>query len=332
MSDQTLAPPTEALAPGVAEFVDRFNRVLPPDFYTRPVDEQRRLYARLHEAEFRFPYPDGVELVDDVVDSAQGSARVRVHRPAERVDDATVLYMHGGGFVLGTIDTHDSIVAEMAATTGLTTVSVDFSPAPEQPFPRAVEECFAALCGVVEHARRLEIDPRRIAVAGDSSGGNLAVVLCLAARDRNGPRPRAQVLVSPVLDFARWRGGGEDAPLLSGDEMEFFTRCYVGGDMDAVEHPYVSPLRTARFHDLPPAYVMAAEWDSLRTDAIDYARALRAHGTPVELVLEPGFVHACLRARALSPSVAEAFDRLCAATSRLLGAPSPAPARAPAGR
>jgi acetyl esterase len=202
-------------------------------------------------------------------------------------------------------------------------IAVDFRPAPEHPFPAALEDCYAALCGVAAEADRLDVDPSLLGVAGDSSGANLAVALCLVSRDRGGPPVHAQALVSPVLDFARWKSGGEDAPLLSGDEMVLFTRQYTG-DPANVEHAYVSPLRSARFHGLPPAYIMAAEADSLCVDAGQYAERLRAEGTPVELVVEPGFVHACVRARGVSPAVAEAWDRFCAAAARLLdAAPTP---------
>jgi acetyl esterase len=308
-------------AEGVAEFVDRANEVLPPNFHTRPVPEQRALYDGLVDA-FPFDRPDGVEVVDDAVTVDGHTVGLRVYRASSEPGQPAVLYFHGGGFVLGSIHTHDSIVAELAAKAGVTAIAVDFRPAPEHPFPAAVEDGWTALRGVVAEADRLGIDPDRIGVAGDSSGANLAVALCLVTRDRGGPRIAAQSLVSPVLDFARWRSGGEDAPLLSGDEMVFFTACYVG-DRANVEHPYVSPLRSATFEDLPPAYVMAAELDSLRVDAEAYAERLRAEGTAVELVVEPGFVHACVRARGMSPQVADAVDRWCAATAALL-APEPA--------
>jgi acetyl esterase len=318
-------------APGIAEFVTRANSVLPPDYHTRPLAEQRRLYASLVD-EFPFPRPAGVAVRDDTVrdDTGRGAGGrgvravpVRVYRPDRRTGRGAYLYLHGGGFVLGSLDTHDTIAAELAAKSGQVVIAVDFRPAPEHPFPAALEDCYAALRGVAAEADRLDVDPGLLGVAGDSSGANLAVALCLVSRDRGGPPVHAQALVSPVLDFARWNSGGEDAPLLSGDEMVLFTRQYTG-DPANVEHAYISPLRSARFHGLPPAYIMAAEADSLCVDAGQYAERLRAAGTPVELVVEPGFVHACVRARGVSPAVAEAWDRFCAAAARLLDA-APAP-------
>jgi acetyl esterase len=315
-------------APGIAEFVERANSVLPPDYHTRPLAEQRRLYASLVE-EFPFPRPAGVTVVDDTVTGNGRAVPVRVYRPARRTGRGAYLYMHGGGFVLGSLDTHDTIAAELADRSGLVVVAVDFRPSPEHPFPAAVEDCYAALCGVAAEADRLDIDPGLIGAAGDSSGANLAVAVCLVTRDRLGPPVRAQALISPVLDFARWQGGGEDAPLLSGDEMVLFTRQYTG-DPANVLHRYVSPLRSARFDALPPAYIMAAEADSLRVDSLAYAERLRAHGTPVELVVEPGFVHACVRARGVSPAVAQAWERFCAAAATLLNG-TPAAGAEPAG-
>jgi acetyl esterase/lipase len=309
-------------ATGLAEFIERSNRVLPPDFWRAPVGVQRKLYEGLVE-EFHFDRPPGVSVQDDHVDADRRRIGLRVYRPAARRGRGALLYMHGGGFVLGSLETHDTLVAELADKTGLVVIAVDFRPAPEHPFPAPLEDCYDALVGVVAQAERFGIDPAHLGVAGDSSGANLAVALCLAARDRGGPPIRAQALISPVLNFARWRGGGKDAPLLSGDEMIFFTRCYTGNP-EHLEDPYVSPLLTAQFHGLPPAYIMAAEQDSLCADAVAYASELHKHRIPAQLSVEPGLVHACVRARGLSPEVADAWARFCTAAEQLL-AESPAP-------
>jgi acetyl esterase/lipase len=310
-------------ASGITAFIERANAVLPPDFHRAPIWQQRQLYNNLNHA-FPFERAPGIQIWDTDVQHNGQCIPIRVYRP-ETAQSAggALLYMHGGGFVLGSLETHDTIVAELAAKSGQTLIAVDFRPAPEHPFPAAIEDCYAALCGVVADASRFDIDGGRIGVAGDSSGANLAVATCLQARDRGGPTICAQILVSPVLDFARWRSGGTDAPLLSSDEMVFFTTCYVG-DSAYIDHPYVSPLRNAQFHGLPPAYILAAECDSLCIDAHGYAELLRQQGIPVQLVVEPGFVHACLRARGCSPAVADAFDRLCAATRALVADSEPA--------
>lgn len=303
-------------APGVEEFVKRCDTVMPPGFYTGPVASQREMYHALID-EFRYPRPDDVHVFDTCVQNEGRDIAVRVYDPSPRRSRGALLYVRGGGFVVGSLATHDTVVAELASKTGMLTFAVDYRLAPEHPFPAAVEDTFATLLGVVAEVDRFDIDPDRIGIVGDSSGANLAVVTCLMTRDRGGPTLRGQGLISPVLDFTRWQSGGEDAPLLTGGEMEYYTRCYVT-DPAQLLSPYVSPLCSASFHDLPPAYIMSAEMDSLRVDAAQYAAALREHGIFVQVVVEPGLVHSAVRARGLSPQVADAWDRFCARTAWLI--------------
>lgn len=305
-------------APGIEEFVERSNKAMPPDFYLQPVDEQRALYEGLTR-EFPYELPADVVITDDAVSHDGRTVPVRVYRPRGRRGRGVLLYLRGGGFVVGSLETHNSVVAELAANSGLTAIAVDFRMAPEHPFPASVEDCYAGLCGVVAEAGRLDIDPERVVVCGDSSGGNMTVVLCMMTRDRQGPPIAGQAPISPVLDFSRWRHGGADAPLLTGGEMGYYTACYCPNPEDA-RHPYVSPLLNGTFDGLPQAYVMGAELDSLLADSVDYTAKLRANGTAAELVVEPGLVHAAVRARALAPAVADAWRRYCAAAGRLAGA------------
>jgi acetyl esterase len=304
-------------APGIEEFVDRSNQAMPPDFYLRPVEVQRALYEGLTR-EFPYEIPAGVDIADDAVVHDGRTVPVRVYRPSALRGRGVLLYLRGGGFVVGSLETHNTVVAELAVNAGLTAIAVDFAMAPERPFPASVEDCYSALCGVATQAGRLGVDPRRIVVCGDSSGGNMTVVLCMMTRDRGGPAIAGQAPISPVLDFSRWRHGGADAPLLTGGEMEYYTACYCPDPEDA-KHPYVSPLLQGTFDGLPSAYIMGAELDSLLSDSVDYAARLRAHGTAAELVVEPGLVHAAVRARALSPAVADAWRRYCSAAARLAG-------------
>ncbi|WP_394299963.1 alpha/beta hydrolase [Sphaerimonospora cavernae] len=290
---------------------------MPPDFYLKPVAEQRALYLGLGQ-EFPYELPEGVAIADDAVEHDGRRIPIRVYRPEDRRGRGVLLYIRGGGFVVGSLETHNTVAAELAANSGLTTIAVDFRMAPEHPFPACLEDCYGALCGIVAAAERFDIDPERVVVCGDSSGGNMSVVLCMMSRDRHGPRLAGQAPISPVLDFSRWRDGGEDAPLLTGGEMEYYTACYCPNAADVLE-PYVSPLVRGEFHGLPPAYIMGAELDSLVVDATTYADKLRENGTEVELVVEPGLVHAAVRARQLSPDVMDAWLRYCAAAARLAG-------------
>jgi acetyl esterase len=302
-------------APGIQEFIDRCNAAMPPDFYKLPNKHQRVLYLGL-TVEFPYEVPPGVTTEDVVIEHAGRGVRARVYRPAKRAGDGLLIYIRGGGFVVGSLDTHNTVVAELCEKTGLVCVAPDFRMAPEHPFPAALEDCYALVCGLAARPDALGIDPEKIVICGDSSGGNMAVVVSMMARDRRGPALRGQALISPVLDFTRWRSGGHDAPLLTGGEMEYYTACYAP-DPAQVADPYVSPLVRGTFDRLPPAYIMGAEMDSLLVDSQAYAQHLRDHGTPVELVVEPGLVHSAVRARGLCPQVADAWRRFGGAAARL---------------
>lgn len=304
-------------AAGIEQFVDTVNAALPPDYYTFPVERQRALYDSLVDA-LPIPVPADVTWRDATGEHLGRPVRVRVYEPADKTGDGVVFYVRGGGFVIGSLHSHHSLVAEIAHRTGLTAIALDFGMAPENPAPGPVEDCYAGLCAVLADpaAFGLAIDPAAAVIAGESSGANMAVVVSMVARDRGGPRLRGQALISPVLDFTRWRHGGEDAPLLSGGEMEYFTACYCP-DPDMAADQYVSPLLNGKFHDLPPAYVVGCEKDSLRVDAEKYTELLRANGTPVRYVLEPGMVHAPVRARGVSEPAADMVARFCAAVAAL---------------
>jgi acetyl esterase len=294
-------------AEGINKFVDRCNKAMPPNFYTLPIEQQRDMYLGLTK-EFPYQIPPDVLVIDDTVPYEGRKLPIRVYRPKQTKGQGLLIYIRGGGFVVGSLESHNTVVAELCDKSGLVTIAPDFRMSPEHPFPAALEDCYGVLCGVVNDAQRLDIDPNRIVISGDSSGANMAVAVSMMSRDRGGPKLRGQTLISPVLDFTRWCQGGVDAPLLTGGEMEYYTACYVP-EQELVKHPYVSPLVNGTFHGLPPAYIMAAEMDSLLVDSQEYARLLREEGTQVELVVEPGLVHSAVRARGLSPQVADAWER-----------------------
>lgn len=306
-----------AYAAGIEQFVTTVNAALPPDYYRLPLPRQRALYDSLVDA-LPIPVPDGVAWRDIRGEHEGRPFRARVYEPARRSGRGVVFYVRGGGFVIGSLHSHHSLVAEIADRTGLVTIALDFGMAPENPAPGPVRDCYAGLCGILTdpEAFRLDIDPSAAVLAGESSGANMAVVLSMTARDRGSPSLAGQALISPVLDFTRWRQGGADAPLLSGGEMEFFVGCYCPDPVEAADE-YVSPLLDGKFHDLPPAYVVGCEQDSLRIDAEKYVELLRAEGTPARYVLEPGMVHAPVRARGMSEPAADMVRRFCAAVAAL---------------
>jgi acetyl esterase len=306
---------------GMREFIRRTDEVFPPDYLSYPVARQRELYRDLCRA-FDRPRPVGLTVVEGIVAVGTHQVPIRVYRPRDPARQACLLYLHGGGWVLGDLDSHDGVTAELAATAGLTVIAVDYRLAPEHPYPAAFEDSAAVLERVAADAEAFGIDPARLAVAGDSAGGGLAAALCLQARDRGGPELRGQILIYPALGLdmtGAERSDARDAPLLSRDEMNHYTRAYLGPS-GKTDDPYAAPLLAGDFSVLPPAYVQAVEYDPLRADAEAYAARLTEAGVPVELEVASGLVHGCLWARFTSAAAGGAFARLCAATRRLLAA------------
>ncbi|WP_063009250.1 alpha/beta hydrolase [Nocardia nova] len=219
----------------------------------------------------------------------------RYHAPIER--DTTprpvLLYLHGGGFVLGTLDGVDEVCRAIAAKSGWDVVSLEYRLAPEHPYPAPLEDSLDALTWIRGSADELGIDATRIAVGGDSAGGNLAAAVCLHLRDRGLPLPAAQVLIYPAVDdsFAApsWTEFA-DAPLLTTADARWLWEQYVGTARGTVDQ-YAAPMKAPSLRDLPPALVLTAEVDPLRDDAEAYAERLRRDGVPVTLVRHAGVFH-----------------------------------------
>jgi acetyl esterase len=206
--------------------------------------------------------------------------RLYVPRNVEKPVPAMV-WLHGGGWVVGSIATHDAPSSLFAELAGCTVVSVGYSRAPEHRFPRAVEDVVAAYRHVVEHAEELGLDPRAIGVGGDSAGGNLAAVLCHEARERGLPRPALQVLIYPVTDLNQSSGSYRtfaDGYLLTAKAMAWFIEHYLG-DTALASDPRASPLHAQNFSGLPPALVHTAGFDPLRDEGRAYADRLASAGS-----------------------------------------------------
>ncbi|BCM87683.1 alpha/beta hydrolase [Methylobacterium indicum] len=295
-------------ADGIERFINQCNGIMTGEYHKLPIVQQRALYEAL-AAHFNGPVPDCVS-VDETEYEADGVVRrFRIYRKEGGRSDAMVFYIRGGGFVLGSLETHHVLMADICAATGLDVVAPDFRLAPEAPFPAAIDDCQDVLRHVIANASALGLTLGKVLVCGDSSGGNMAVALCMRMRDAGEATIDAQLLFNPVLDFSRWRNGGGDAPLLTAGEMEFYTACYAPGD--TVLHPHVSPLLRGDFRGLPPAYVMAAELDSLQVDSLTYADKLREVEVACELMVEKGLVHGAMRARNMSAAARAAFERAC---------------------
>jgi acetyl esterase len=221
-----------------------------------------------------------------------------------------ILYLHGGGWVVGDLDSHDFICMELATALGVLVVAVDYRLAPEHPFPAGFEDCLT----VWRHLGDLPfaIDPRRRAVVGDSAGGNLAAAVGLALRDTGQPLPRSQVLIYPALggrDHLPSRIECFDAPLLSSSDLQRYDAWYLRG---ARPSPYAAPLLADDLRGLPATLVAVAQWDPLRDDGILYNERLNAAGGTSVLYSGEGLVHGCLRARGQVPEVDQLYRTLLA--------------------
>jgi acetyl esterase len=219
--------------------------------------------------------------------------RMRVFRPSDTANLPVVLYFHGGGWVLGDLQTHDALCRHLAVASGCTIFSVDYRLAPEHPFPAALEDCYAATRYVAEHASGLGVDGTRIAVCGDSAGGNLAACVSLKARDLNFPRIDSNWLIYPAIapqfDSASYHafalGHG-----LTRETMRWFWGHYLKNPFDR-NHAYAVPCRAQSLSGMPFTYVMTAEYDVLRDEGEIYATGLKRAGVPVTMVRYPGALH-----------------------------------------
>jgi acetyl esterase len=276
------------LHPQVKDYLDAVAAQNRPAWETMLPAESRRLFAS-----FRAAFGEGPQLhrvVDCVIAE---DVPVRVYRPSDEDDLPVVVYYHGGGWVLGDLDTHDALCRRLASETECVVVAVDYRRAPDAKFPGAFDDCWAATSHVSQHADELNIDPTRLVVAGDSAGGNLAAAVAIRAAEVGSPAISSQVLIYPVVEpnfetesyVVHAEGFG-----LSRNTMMWFWEQYLAGKEDAT-NPYAVPSVATNLAALSPAHFITAEYDVLLSEGESYAKRLQDAGVPTTMRQYAGMIH-----------------------------------------
>lgn len=273
----------------------------------------RRLSHNVVTSRVFGPLPRDVTATDRTADTDAGPLTVRVYTPPGAAPDRPlVVDFHGGGGTLGNLDHSDWLCSWVASRVGAVVVSVDYRLAPEHPFPAGLEDGYAGLRWAVAHAEELGAASGRVAVMGDSAGGNLAAAVCLLAREA-GPVIDAQILLYPVVDL-RFSAASTDrfhaGPLLTRADMDVFRANYLGADGDA-EDPFCSPLLAPDLSGLPPALVVTARIDPLHDDGVAYAARLEASGVPTRHRDHQRAVHGFLSFPGVCRAAGAALDEIC---------------------
>lgn len=292
--------------PEILQFLAICDSFYPPDAVNASIEQQRQWYDALC-AGFDRPLPEGMHTVDELV----ASIPVRHYRPRTLRSRASLLYLHGGGFVVGSLESHNAICAEIAEHAGAELVSVDYRLAPEYRWPSQTDDCFAVL------TQMLELE-QPVILIGDSAGGNLAAGLAVRAKAAGLSGIAGQVLIYPALGGDLVSGSCDemaDAPGLTTADVSYYRDILQAPPTD----PVAAPLLAQSFAGLPPAFITVAHYDPLRDDGRHYAARLAEAGVEVWFREEPQMVHAWLRARHMSEGARAGFRAVCEAVSRFAG-------------
>lgn len=252
---------------------------------------------------------------DRVIPGPGGDLPVRIYRPSDAPNLPVLVYFHGGGWVIGSLETHDGTCRALAKGSPCVVVSIDYRLAPEHRYPAAAEDCYAATQWVADHANELGIDATRIAVGGDSAGGNLAAAVSLMARDQSGPSIAFQLLIYPVTDadFSRVSYiDNAEGYFLTTSSMKWFWDHYVPDVGDRTQ-AYCAPIHAADLSGLPPALVITAEFDPLRDEGEAFAVRLKEAGVSTQATRYDGMIHGFFSMGGLAQAANDAVDQSCAA-------------------
>ena len=281
------------LQPDVQMVLEQLAAMNLPPLESMPPDQARAFWDELNSG--RPPGPDVGEIVDGVLPGAAGNLAYRVYRPASQGPHPVIVYFHGGGWVIGHLESDDPLCRDLCVRADALVVSVNYRHAPEHRFPAAVDDGWAAVQWIADHAAELGGIPGGLVVCGWSAGAGIATVICRLAREAAGPRIVGQGLLTPVVDSDQTRGSyreNADGYGLTAPLMGWFFEQYA--DPELREDPRIAPLRAADLSDLPPAIIVSAEFDPLRDEGAAYADALAAAGTPTEHVVARGHTHLSL--------------------------------------
>jgi acetyl esterase len=279
------------LDPQAKTLLDTLAGMGTPPLYTLSVADGRKVMEGLAALGGE---PEAVSKVEDrEIPGPLGAIPIRIYTPTGNGPFPILVFFHGGGWVIGDINSHDALCRSLTNAVGCVTVSVDYRLAPEHKFPAAPEDCYAATRWVAANAASFNGDPQRIAVGGDSAGGNLAAVVPLMIRERGGPILVYQLMIYPATDYfpdnASMRENANDY-FLTVDDMHWFMNHYLTSEDDA-KNPYLSPIKAKDLKGLPPAKVITAEFDPLRDEGEMYAARLKEAGVPVVVKRYDGMIH-----------------------------------------
>ncbi len=295
--------------PGMVTFMAESAQFFPESITGLSIEEHRACYAKLCD-HFNFPYPNGLTTRD----FSHEGVPLRLYTPASFEPGCLVLYLHGGGWVIGNLESHDSICAELADQAQAQVLAVDYRLAPEHPFPAGFEDCVKAFAWAC-------INAQKIVVAGDSAGSCLAAAVAHYARDQKNAQVIGQVHIYPTYAATPEGGSFEeysDAPGLKLSDIYYYVDAYLGPEGGAPwSNTYARPIIDADFSNLPPAYIHAAEVDPLRDEAFAYCEAMKRAGGEATITVGKGLIHGFLRGRFISADAGKAFKDICKATGAL---------------
>jgi len=305
-----------SLAPEIKAFLEAGARAGLPQVWEAPLDVIRR--NTQGRTVTSGPVEDVHEVINRFIPGPTADLPIRIYRPDNSSEAKTIVYFHGGGWVINFLDIYDASLTRLANQSGATIISVNYQKAPEHPFPIPFDDCYASLLWVISNARNLDIDPATIGVAGDSAGANLASAVAIKARDNDIPLA-FQLLIYPCngRDFTtdsyveNATGYG-----LSTQAMQWFWDQYLQGDHHD-DNPYAVPMKAQSFKDIAPAIIITAQYDPLLSDSQKYGELLERDGVSVTYKEYAGMIHGFFSNLAVTPTAREAIDFAAAEIKRL---------------